>query len=296
MTMKKVKNDSTHNIALGTVIIIVAMVIVFSAVFYWMWSMDMLFLPSFIEEMFAIDDERDDHVWDLGALSNLVKEGKNEEGENVTLDITYENLRDAFLAKEREAGIYITADVKYFENGAEFAKRIVYSRDGDRFRIEQHYVTPKNSDASSEIELLKISDGETLYTLDCASGKSSSIPITDSISPENEAGIPDIDSLISAVASFDLGNDSSNTENTSKISDTTLKLLRTEKGNIYYISYTYSDIDITEEYYVSLDERIIIFANTKQNGKDVYSYEILGFSTDAKSYSDDSLYEISESH
>ncbi len=294
--MKKAKGDSTHNIALGTVIIIVVMVIVFSAVFYWMWSVDMLFLPSFIEEMFGLGDEDDEPVWDLGALSNLVKEGKNEAGESVTLDITYENLKDAFLAKERESGIYITADIKYFANGEESVRRIVYSRDGERFRVEQHHVTPKNSGASSEIEMLKISDGETLYTVDYPSGQSHFIPLSDSISPENEAGIPDIDSVIEAVGAFNALESDSDSESTPEITDTVLKLLRTEEGNVYYISYTYSDIDLTEEYYVSLDERIIIFANTKQNGKDVYSYEILGFSTDVKSYSDDSLYTVSKAN
>ncbi len=292
--MKKAKSDSTHNIALGTLIIIVVMVIVFSAVFYWMWSMDMLFLPSFIEDMFGIGDEGDEPVWDLGALSNLVKDGKDEAGESVVLDITYENLRDAFLAKEQEPGIYITADIKYFANGEEFVRRIVYSRDGERFRIEQHYVTPKNSSTFSEIEILKISDGNVLYTLDYSSGESNSIPLTSSVSPENEAGIPDIDALIAAVGSFSSPEDTSASENSNVVADTELKLLRTEKGNVYYISYTYSDIDLTEEYYVSLDERIIIYANTEQGGKSVYSYEVLGFSTDVKSYSDDSLYTVSK--
>ena len=292
--MNRAKGESTHNIALGTTIIIIVMVIIFSAVFYWMWSMDMLFLPSFIEDIFGLNDEGDDPVWDLGALSNLVKEGKSEDGESVTLDITYENLRDAFLAKEREAGIYITADVKYIANGEEFTRRVVYSRDGERFRIEQHYIAPKGSGASEKIEILKISDGNALYTLDYSSGESEIIPLTSNISPENEAGIPDIDTLIEAVGAFASAKESSSAEYSMGVADTVLKLLPTEKGNVYYISYTYPNVNLSEEYYVSLDDRIIIFANIKQNGQDVYSYEVLGFSTDSKSYSDDSLYQISK--
>ena len=143
-------------------------------------------------------------------------------------------------------------------------------------------------------EILKISDGNALYTLDYSSGESETIPLTSNISPENEAGIPDIDTLIEAVGAFASAEESTSAENSMGVADTVLKLLPTEKGNVYYISYTYPNVNLSEEYYVSLDDRIIIFANIKQNGQNVYSYEVLGFSTDSKSYSDDSLYQISK--
>lgn len=294
MKNKKNKGDATHSIALGTAIIIIALVIIFGGVFYWMWSVDMLFLPSFVEDMLGIGKD-DEPTWDLGALSELVKEGKNESGENVTLDISYENLRKAFLTENSEQGIYLTARVKYYSGNEEFHKKIVYARDGLRWRAEQYYTGAPSGFDKAEMESLKISDGRTLYTRDCASGESRSVALPSDILPENEAGIPSVDAVIRAVEKFPEHSDASKTDEDAGIADTILRLVRTENGNIYYIGFRYADIDLTEEYYVSLEHRMIIFANSTQNGKNVYSYEVLQFSTNGKDYARDELYSISKS-
>lgn len=293
MKMRNKLNDGNHNIALGTAIIIIVLIILFGGVFYWMWSMDMLFLPSFVEDLLGIGD-RNESSWDLGELSNLVKDGKDENGRVVTFEVTYENLRGALLSKAPENGVAIVSKITYYNTDTASSRNVAYYRDGSRFRIEQYKIGAGDKMDESTLEVLKISNGDELYVLDCVSGKSNVIAQDIRISPENEAGIPSVEDLLSVVDRFPSTENGIASEE-ANITDTQLTLVRTEDGNVYYIAFTYADIGIREEYYVSLEHRTVISCNTTQNGKPVYSYENISFSNLPVDYSQDSLYLFSKS-
>lgn len=297
--MKNKPMNENHNIALGTTIIIIVLVIVFGAAFVWMYSTDMLFLPDFVEQMLGIGDDDDELPWDLGALSEIVKNGKDAEGEALTFEVTYENLLTALLSAEREEGVHLTAEIEYFVDDAPYSRKLIYSRDKNRFRVELFETLPSSSTAESIRDTLKIGDENSLYVLDCESGESRVISRDGNIVPENEAGIPSVDALLDVVKTFpsaDLGEyvDEADSTEVINITDTVIKLVRTESENVYYISYTYSDLDLTEEYYVSLMHRMIISATAKQGGKTVYSYNTTSFSADPDEYGRDELYDFSE--
>ncbi len=290
--MKKKINDGTGNIARGTAIIIIAMVIVFGAVFAWMYSMDMLFLPSFVEDLIGKND--DELSWDLGALSELVKSGKDESGESVTFDVSYENLRTALLESEREDGIYISADIKYFAGTDAYIRRVIYYRDGERFRVELYDTAPQSAVSVPTLQTTKISDGKKICFIDNKSGESGILPYDASILPENEAGIPSVDELLLALAEFPESEGAPSSDNPIGVRNTTLKLVRTELGNVYYVAFTYGDIGLVEEYYVSLEHRAVISMTSTENGKTVYSYAVNSISDDADVYTSDGLYDISK--
>lgn len=287
--MKKKTNDASGNIARGTAVIIIAMIIVFGAVFAWMYSMDMLFLPSFIEDFLGEDE--DDLPWDLGSLSTLVKNGKDESGEVVTFDITYENLRAALLGAQREDGIYISADVSYYTDSDSYTRRIEYYRDKDRFRVELYAIAPSANGAASIPQTLKVSNGEQICFVDKATGESSTLPYDKAILPENEAGIPSVDAVLDALAEFP---ENEGGAYSSGITDTSLKLVRTDFGNVYYVAFTYSDIGLVEEYYISLLHHAVVYMTSTQNGSTVYSYSAISVSDDADTFAADELYDISK--
>lgn len=289
--MKKKTNDGVGNIARGTAIIIIAMVIVFGAIFAWMYSMDMLFLPSFIEDLIGKGD--DELSWDLGALSELVKNGKDENGETVTFDVTYENLRTSLLESDRKEGIYISADIKYFADSDTYTRRVAYYRDGARFRIELYDVVAESA-AMPTLRTTKISDGQQICFVDNKSGESSVFAYDASILPENEAGIPSVDALLIALAEFPVSEGAGVSGNSLAVRNTTLKLVRTELGNVYYVAFTYGDIGLVEEYYVSLEHRAVISMTSTENGTAVYSYAVNSISDDADTYASDGLYDISK--
>ncbi len=291
--MKKKINDGTGNIARGTAIIIVAMVIVFGAVFAWMYSMDMLYLPSFIEDIIGKGD--DELSWDLGALSELVKNGKNERGEAVTFDITYENLRTALLESERVDGIYISADVKYYADDGAFVQKVAYYRDGERFRVEIYEIAAQGAGIVPTLKTLKVSDGKEICFTDNSTGESQTLIYDPSVLPENEAGIPSVDELLLALAEFpESEGTNAAAEGSEVVRNTTLKLVRTDTGNMYYVAFTYADTGLVEEYYVSALHRAVISMTSTQNGKAVYSYSTNTVSVDADAYSSAGLYDISK--
>ncbi len=298
--MKNKPKNENHSILLGTVIIIVAMIVVFGAVFAWMYSRDMLFLPGFVEQILGLDKDDDDMPWDLGALSEVLKNGKDEQGNAITFDVTYENLREALLSEEPESGIFMTSVMQFYDGDTPVWQNVTYARDGERFRVQLYEIMPQENMESPAIKTLTIADEKTVYILDYASEESTLMPRNDRIVPENEAGIPSVGYLLSIVAEFpetqaDETSDSSSENSESYITDTVIKLLETENGKVYYVSYTDTEHDITEEYYISLEYRMIISATTKQGGKTVYSYKTKSFSADPAIYTQDSLYSFSES-
>jgi len=78
-----------------------------------------------------------------------------------------------------------------------------------------------------------------------------------------------------------------------EVIDCDIKLLRTENGNVYYITYTYTEQGLKEEYYISLDYRVIIFMQSSMDGKPVYVYEVKSVSHDPDRYAPPALYKVS---
>lgn len=287
--MKKYLEKEGRSAVLGTVIIAVAMIVIFGAVFAWMYSMDLLFLPDFAEKLFGLSDDDGIPEWNLGALSEIVKDGKNDSGEVLTFDITYENLKAAFLGEEEPDGIYISADISYYDGEEASKKRVRFYKNGDRFRSETYAIGD-----SERLETLKIADSENVVFTDHATGESRILSRSQDICAENEAGIPSVDNLFYVIDSFPKALSENATGDAvvtqTGIEDCTIMLVRYGDSNVYYVSFVYTDLGLREEYYVSLDHRIIISCYTTKNGVPVYSYETVRVSTQSEVWSEDALY------
>ncbi len=290
--MKKQLENESRSTVIGTAIIVMVMVIVFGAVFAWMYSVDLLFLPDFIKDIFGLSGDDAETPWDLGALTEIVKSGKNEYGEVVTFDVTYENLLAAFNEEPIPEGLYLSADISHYDNGKPSTRRIRYYRDGDRFRAEAYEKGKFNV-----LETLKIGDAEQVFIVENLTGVSRKVPRAADITPENEIGIPSVNTLLEAIAEFPKTSFAEPSDEAdyipsedSSVTDCEIKMVSTEDGNVYYIAYTYSDLGLREEYYVSLNHHIIISASTTLDGAPVYSYETVRIATDPKVWSADVLY------
>lgn len=298
--MKNKLRNGSGNAAVGTAIIVIVMIIVFGATFAWMYSVDLLFLPDFIEDILKLDRNDDTSVFANGELSEIVRTGKNERGEVVTFDDTYENLRAALLSEPASEGIYLSADVCHYADGEPVIRRIRYFRDGERFRAE---ICAPGDD--SVTELLKIADSEQLTVADRAAGELRTVARGTDIVPENEAMIPSVTELLRAVEAFpereaanaeaygELPIDETSSDG-EELSECDIKLVDTDKGKLYYVSFIYNDIGLKEEYFVSLDYRIIISANSFIGETPIYSYNIVRVSVDPDDYSEDTLYTVSK--
>ncbi len=284
MMKNKFKGEGA-NVRLGTTIIVIVMVIVFGATFVWMHSVDLLFLPDFVENILGLDEADKEEMWDMSELSRIVRSGKNDDTRIVTFDATPENLRVALLHEEPADGLYLSAEVTHYSDGVPSVRKISYYRDGVRFRTEL-YVTGD----SSTPELLKIANEDSITVIDRATGESSTIARGVDIESENEAMIPSVSDLMAALEAS--ANESSSEPN--NVSNCTVKLVETENGNLYYVSFTYADLGITEEYYVSLDYKIIVSLRTYMGNTPIYSYDVVGLSLDEDVYGEDSLYRVSE--
>ena len=296
--MKNKLKREAGNAAIGTAIIIIVMIIVTSAVFVWMYSVDLLFLPDFVEDILRLDRDSGEVVWDLGELSEIVRNGKNENGETVVFEDSYENLRAALLSEPAADGIYLSADVSHYSDGIPTVRRIRYYRDGERFRCEIY--APGDEDV---LETLKIADSDSITVYDKASGEYSKLARGQGIDPENEAMIPSVADLMSAVSAFPehegaVWSDSTDTPDETggdMLSDCSVKLVRDGDETLYYVTFVYNDLGIQEEYYVSLNYRVIISAATFKSGERIYSYDIVRASLEPEVYGDDALYTLSES-
>ncbi len=290
--MKSNFEKESRSAALGTVIIVIVMAIVFGAVFAWMYSMELLLLPDFVENILGLSDRGNEAGHDPGALSEIVKAGKDEENSNITFDITYENLRDAVLRESAADGIYISADVGYYKNGEASLRRIHFWQDGDRFRSEIYAVGD-----SDKLETVKIADAEYVTVIDAPTSESRKIARTADITPENEVGIPSVETLLSAIEAFPEYLNSEESVFTAEgdtLSKCTVEMVRYEDSNAYLVSFIYAELGLTEEYYVSLEHNIILSCTSKKDGVPVYSYSVVSVSDDPAIWSDDILYSVAE--
>ena len=298
--MKKKLTREANNARLGTFIIIAAMVIVFGAVFVWMYRVDMLFLPDFIENLIKRDDGSEIN-FNMGELSELVKEGKNEKGETVTFFLTYDNLKKAFLTEKPSEGIAVTAKITHFNGDKAAVRNVKLYRFGELYRSEVGY-----PDGGENVEILKIADSVNMTVIDTASGRMYTLPRAADITPESETGIPSVEAVMEAVAAFpDVPAESADSDSAAEnvegepvygngLTGCDIRMIRDGDRNVYYISFEYSDISVREEYFVSLSYGTVLSARTEIDGVTVYSYEVISMSLDPDVYSAPELYTVSE--
>lgn len=285
--MKRKKNeDGSQSVALGTIIIVLVLVLLFGLAFGFMHSLDMLFVGDFFEDLFGIGGKNNELPWDLGALSEIVQSGKDEEKEGIVLDVTYDVIREALLTESDSEGLHLNSKIRYYD-GEEFSElKLSYYRYKDKFRTESFSTID-----SEAADMIKVANSGKITLLDVLSGQSVTYPKPAEISSENEAGIPAIIDLLAAIRMFPSEDGPEN----SPLTDCVLQLVRYGESNVYYVAFTNSKTELREEYYVALDYRIIISSTTKTaDGETIYSYEVTSLSTDPAIYSDESLYEITD--
>ncbi|MBQ8508837.1 MAG: hypothetical protein IJ493_02910 [Clostridia bacterium] len=296
--MKHKPYDDDRSYTLGTVILIAIAVLLIGGVLVWMYSVKLLTLPDFVTELFGIEDGsgENDLPWDTGELSGIVKGGKSEEGVELTFDITYENLRQALLTEPEPEGLSMTVSARWQADEYSRERTVFYWRRGGSVRAELY------DDSANIPTTIVLADDERVYFYDSGAGLSRTHLRADGITPENEAGIPSIEALLEVIASFPenepqtaetLPADGTDGSVSDELSDCQLALLRTEEGNVYYVSFTWADLGLREEYFIALEWRQIISARTIHEGVTIYEYETLSFSTDPADYDQDRLYQVS---
>ncbi|MBE6613430.1 MAG: hypothetical protein E7632_13175 [Ruminococcaceae bacterium] len=294
---KKLIAEDNRKQAIGTAIILLVVFIFTGLVMYWMYTVDLLRVPDWAAKLFGIGGPgAGDLPWDLGELSEIVDNGKSPDDATLTLDLTYENLVGAFLTEEQAEGIYVNARVSYYDDGEEVPHRVIYRRRGDEFRAEIY-----ETNSTAKLDTLKIRSGSSMYVRDAESGKFRSMPFNPTeFSPEHEAGIPSVAEILAAVENFPMPDvtgavdDSTETipEAPEDYTDCQLSMITTDEGSVYYVEFTYADLGIREEYYISLDYGIVLSAKTVSRGQPVYAYETLSFSLDAANWDKDSFYSV----
>ncbi len=278
--MKKRKDEErTPSVALGTAIIVIVLILAFGAAFRFMYSLDILFLGDFVEGILGLDSNKDNSPFDVGVLSEVIKSGKDAVKEGAVLDISYETMRASLLTEKDTAGIYLNARINYYSDSTPYAHSITYHRFGEKFRIETF--ADVNSSAA---ETLMVSDGKDIVFTDFAAQKTVTYKKAEDISAENEAGIPTVEELLSALEKFPESADTA-------ADNFILKEVNTEQGNVFYVAFTNAETGFIEEYYIVPEFRIIISSVTRTaDGEIIYSYEVTDFSVDKKDYYDYTLY------
>ena len=283
---RRFADGGNHSIVLGTMIIVIVMMILSGAALWWMNKNDMLFLPDFLENLLGLDKNPDAETWNFDELQSVVRDRKLSDDAGMRFDLTYENLRSSLLTQPREDGVYVSARISYYKNDGERARRVIYRRDGERFVISQY-----GDDEMKRLVTTKIGADGFLHIRDEATGAVTKLPTGDKFSPEYEAGIPSIAELLAIVARFPAEAGGSGDET---VTDCELMLLETTDGTVYYIAYTDKTLGLHEEFYVALEEQIIISAVTTKGDAKIYSYETVTYLTEPEHYADDRYYRFSE--
>ncbi len=291
---KKEYADPARAQAFGTAIIIVVLLLVLTLISLWMYHTGLLVLPGSIARFFGIEDETPGEIsWDLGELSEIIRDERHPDVESVTLERSIETLHAAFLSEQAAPGFSVSARVSYFDDGEKVPHRVLYRRSGNQFRADVYA-----GDDFRTLKTLKIGTGDSLFIYDMETGFSRSLPIDANFSSEYEAGIPSVAEILRAVETFPIATDGtaeassqgSASSSDPEFTDCELKLVKTAEDSVYYVKFTYADLGIKEEYYVSLDYGIVLSATTSHGDMPVYSYEALSFSVEPSNWDNPDYY------
>ena len=308
-----------NSVAAGTAIIAVVLILLFGGLLYWMYSVRLLILPDSIAEIIGIGQQHDtnDTSIDLEELDGAFRNRASTQRVMVDFDIDYESVNSSDVNND-------SASVSGILPINSSSGSIRFYRNGSSFRISDF-------DISGTLTKVIIGDSSTTYYRDQASGEFRSIPRSPGITPESEAGLPSIDSLFEIVAQFptienggDVTSesdettvfddfpeiDTSSSDNISpditrensepalaadsggRYENCELCLLKTDFGSVYFIAFDDTFLGTHEEYYVSLEGRVVLRQLTTIGDTVLFSCTAVRYSLDPNDFSSESLYSV----
>lgn len=303
----------------GTVLILFLLLVVFSGMLLWMYSVRLVSIPAGIAGLLGIDqDSRDTETSvDANGLSGMIMTDRPVDGDSIGFELNYSNLRKALLDEPELPGYRQELLVRYGQSDSPVS--VTLSRSGEKARIEVRETAP---DGNNERVQLMIYD-TTVYILDDRTGESRSVPRAGSVSPESAAGLPSIAELLSVLESHapfetdetlpaDTGQVEPKPIETGTPDDTDqsveplaaafsektdarfgepeLTMTQTEAGNVYFASFSDNYLGTREEYVISLEHNVVLSQSVWHDGELLYSCETVSFSTDPSVWNADGLY------
>ena len=303
----------------GTVLILFLLLVVFSGMLLWMYSVRLVSIPAGIAGLLGIDqDSRDTETSvDANGLSGMIMTDRPGDGDSIGFELNYSNLRKALLDEPELPGYFQEMLVRYGQSDQPVS--VTLSRSGGKTRVE---VCETSAGGEKERVQLMIYD-TTVYILDDRTGESRSVPRADSVSPESAAGLPSIDGLLAVLDSFappeadeTLPTDTEPVESKpietgtpeetdqsveplaaafsektdARFGEPELTMTQTEAGNVYFASFSDNYLGTREEYVISLEHNVVLSQSVWHGGELLYSCETVSFSTDPSVWNADGLY------
>ncbi len=312
LKLRATKTSEDRNRFVGTVLIILVLFVVFVTVLFWMYSVKLLTIPHEVALLLGFDTrDNDPNIQiDQSELAWMIKGERPEDVEGVTYELTYENLLAAIISEPVSCNFRQEVRMSYSEG--ETLGAVLY-RNGDMARIERYELS---EDEMKRVELM-IYDRDSVYHFDDITGESRSLVRSVDVSPENAAGMPEIEKLVSVIGEITSNEETVETdevttalvdevdsdaefpaevysdapvEETERWSELRILLKVSEIGNVYYVSFFDNYLATFEEYYLSLEHNTVLSHTVSYDGRVLYSVETVSFSTDAEVWDIDELY------
>jgi len=270
-------SDKSHSPAIGTAIIVAVLVAFFGGVLYWMYSVRLLNPDNAIMRLLGIYvDETDNELpWDTGKLSGLIQGQQTDTNAELTFSLTWENLKSALLLEEKPEGCYQNVEITYYSNSVPTSHRVEVRKYGDRFHIDDY--GSQQMTVTADTDEITYRQNGIVYTL----------PRDSSVTAENEAGIPSVDSLLAHIGSF-----SAERNQNERYSDCEITLISMNGENVYYVTWNDNFLSLTEEYYLSENYNAVISHKTYHGGTLIYSAVTVDFSVKPEWWQSDSYYHM----
>ena len=303
----------------GTVLILFFLLVVFSGMLLWMYSVRLVTIPAGIAGLLGIDqNSRDTETSvDANGLSGMIMTDRPGDDDSIGFELNYSNLRRALLDEPELPGYRQEMLVRYGQSDQPVS--VTLSRSGGKTRVE---VYETSAGGEKERVQLMIYD-TTVYILDDRTGESRSVPRAGSVSPESAAGLPSIDGLLAVLDSFaplepdeTLPTDTETAEpkpvvtgtpeetdqsvaplaaaiseeSDARFRDPELTMTQTEAGNVYFAAFSDNYLGTREEYVISLEHNVVLSQSVWHGDELLYSCETVSFSTDPSVWNADGLY------
>ena len=298
----------------GTALILFFLLILFSGMLLWMYSVRLLTIPAGLAGLLGIDqNSRDTGTSDSAdGLAGMIITDRTADEEPIGFELNYANLRKAILDEPELPGYRQELLVRYGQSDSPVS--VTLNRAGEKARIE---VFETAAGGEKERVQLIIYD-TTVYILDDRTGESRSIPRAGTVSPESTAGLPSVNELLSVLEMFvpaesadtePIGTESAGAETTgdpdqpieplaaafsentsSRFGEPELVMTQTEAGNVYFAAYSDNQLGTREEYVISLENNVVLSQSVWHSDELLYSCETVSFSTDPAVWNEDGLY------
>lgn len=251
---------------------ILTVIVVFAAALYGLWRINLIRLPAFVENMFVVSDESpDSYVNDGYEIFEYIGSSDSAETELMYPEITPENLVSLLESAEPYSNYYWESKTEVFSSTGSTVSECKSRISGNRYNVEilnEQGLTVRKC----------ISDGVKTYITTNSGGGSKTAVF--------ERGLTDFysDASIIPVDFF------KNTE--FSLEDTEIRHVTNKGYNLVCVTFSYerSGITVENNYMISLDYGVVLFAECFENGEPVYK-----LSTDSiysLSSLDDELFQI----